>query len=184
MRIDVGQSADERLGSCIGIEIRSFRETADDGWPSFLPLWNEGPAELQRRTLRDVPLGQILSDLGEELEEAMLELARLFRGTDPIASEEDAEFHAIADGVELRVAQRRRRTARKGRGVPDLREIADVYLKAKAQRKPTTYTIARHWQVSESTAAKWVMRVRDETDLLPPPANGAPRPARRPKGSR
>lgn len=182
VRVDVGQSSDESLGDCIGIELRSFRESADGGWPDFLPLWNESPSALQRRTLRDVPLGQILTDLGEELEEAMLHLAQLFRADGLEPSEDDAEFQALADGIEQRVSQRRVRGPRKGRGVPDLSAIAEVYLKAKAQRKPTTRAVAAWGQVSDSTAAKWIMRVRQETKLLPAPANRAG--ARAPKGGK
>jgi len=178
VRIDVGES--KGRVECIGVELRAFREKSDGGWPPELPEWNQNPTPLLRRTLRDLPLGQILEDIGAEVQQAQLDLATLFRAEGLPPTEDDEEFRAIADGIEASVKRQRATGRKRGRGVPDLEAIAHVYRDAQARRRSTTKAIAKWGQVSDSTAAKWVMRVRKETDLLPAPTN-APR---QPRGRR
>lgn len=182
VRLDFGKTQRGELAECIGLEIRSFRES-DDAWPDFLPKFDEGPVQLQRRTLRDLPLGQMLDDLGEEILQIWTWWAESFR--QPIGdADDDAAAAADAEAIDRFVAdQRARKGKRQGRGIPDLAAIAAVYKDAMRRRESTTAAVAQWGTVSESTAAKWIMRVRRETDLLPPPTNRPQKRGRQQKGT-
>lgn len=61
-------------------------------------------------------------------------------------------------------------------GDEHFREVADVYTRAMADGFPPTTAVRTHWNVSKSTAAKWVARCRDD-GLLPKTSRGKARGA-------
>lgn len=100
------------------------------------------PAEWAKRAMRDVVDFMMLDDMRERLAE---------RGVDLPIPELDSATGGHPDaGV-----QRRRRLT------PDhLQEVADVYEKAQKAGEPPTRAVQYHFDVSHSTAAKWVGKAR------------------------
>jgi transposase len=64
-----------------------------------------------------------------------------------------------------------------------LQKVADVYQRAWVERKNPTEAVKDAFQVSYSTASKWVMRAR-EARLLPGTTRGVPAVYKRKGGKR
>ncbi len=139
---------------CCGLEIRSFRESGEE-WPPKLPRWDEDPPVLAATTLRQIPLGAILTAFREKAWEGTQKFAALIKGDDV---GDDIAAALLREAAVDRAPRRR--------GVPPLTEVAAVYTAAQQRRRPPTEAVRQHWLVAHSTAAKWVMRARSE-GLLP-----------------
>jgi hypothetical protein len=70
-------------------------------------------------------------------------------------------------------------------GMDHWRKVSVVYRKADATNKKGTRAVARHFGVTQSTAAHWVARCREpEIGLLPPTTRGKTRSYMPPKAGR
>jgi hypothetical protein len=144
---------------CVGLEIRSCRDGRED-WPPELPRWDEDPEILTATTLRQLALGEILTDLREEGWQQTEQFAQEIE-TEPT----DDETREIAAAMRRQASLDRR--PRRPRGIPPLADVAKVYSDAQARRANPTQAVAARWDAAYSTAAKWVMRARREGYLAP-----------------
>ena len=73
-----------------------------------------------------------------------------------------------------RVLQRQRSEGGRPRdwGPEHFAEVASIYLRAIESGEKPTQSVARHFKVEQSTAAKWVARARHEYRLLAPTERG------------
>ena len=156
---------------CVGIEMRSYRETGEE-WPPELPHWSEHPQVLTTTALRELPFATIIGELRREMAEGDIE----FYGW--LASL--PEYRSLADQESLR---RLRSAAARPRGAAEGRyaEVAEVYEKAWEDGQPPTRAVAAHFTISQSAAAKRVSRAR-QAGYLPLTTRGKPG-ARRQEGA-
>lgn len=152
---------DGRL-ECCGLEIRSFREGKEE-WPAKLPDWREARVPLTTKVLRDLNIAEIIRDLREDGYRQSMAFADQIEGDDELAE----EFRTAAS----------RARGRRRPGVAPLDEVAATYRSAYDKGESTTKAIAARFSVSDSTAAKWVMRARDAGAL--PPSGRKPRKGRK-----
>jgi len=155
---------------CTGLEVRSYRETAEE-WPPEMPLWSEDPPVLMTSLLRDLPLHSIVTDVRQELAERSAEFGS-WLGEQP-------EFSAAEDQARLRQGAARWVKPRGSAAV--LAETARVYDEAWAAGAPPTKAVAEHFTISDSAAAKRVSRARS-AGLLPATTRGKPSGRRRQLG--
>ncbi len=138
---------------CVGIDIRSFRQPRKQhlvGSASQLP--GTDPQAVSTSLLRSLPLGRILE--AKRTDHAGL-ASEMFR------EEPSRRWHAP-----------KRRRAKYG---PEhFAEVARVYREAFTRNRTPTRAVARHFEVSPTAAAKWVVRCRD-LGLLPKTTRGRAR---------
>ena len=164
-RFPSGSASTTKSASSGGLEIRSFRESGEN-WPPELPTWNEEPEVLTASTLRKLPIGAILQDLREAGFDRMGEFV------DWLDQQPEAEAREMA--TELQRSARRNRSPRP-RGIAPLDQVAAVYKQAQQRRDSPTTAVEAHWRVAYSTAAKWVMKARQEGHLPPAKVSKAKR---------
>lgn len=151
---------------CVGVDIRSCRETGQD-WPPELPLWSQTPPTLTWEVWRSLPVPTIVRDLRQHF--AQLD-ARWWR--------EMAEDPAMADNEGDRMELRRSAAKAEARvaGATALpssvyEEVARVYREAWQAGDNPTQAVATHFTLTASAAAKRVMRAR-QAGLLPATRKG------------
>ncbi len=147
---------------CVGVEVRSYRET-DEDWPPELPRWDEDPPPLTTSLLRGVPLHTIVTDIRRQEAAGSRELGQWMSDQPEFA---DA---AAQDGIRRAMA-----AWDLPRGAPEmLNETARVYSAAWRRGEAPTKAVAARFVISESAAAKRVSRAR-AAGLLPPTTRGRP----------
>lgn len=155
---------------CVGVELRSVPRPAGDEEAPGSP-WRGGrgrppevPSVLGTGVLRDLPLGRIVQDT----KRTQAAFRRWWAGRE---RERRPELLAKAKAWESQHAGGPR-----GYGLQRFQEVAQVYRAAQgpeaaAERAKPTTAVALHFQVTKSTAAKWVARAR-AMGLLPPARRG------------
>ncbi len=128
-----------------------------------------GPEPITSTFLRSLPVASVVDKaLGDHLD-FLTDVAE--RGGAIGMSEDTRERAAKARRRWERWTASRRGGPTPKYGPEHFEAIAATYTDALAARKPPTREVARHFQVSESTAAKWVARAR-ALGLLPKTTKG------------
>jgi hypothetical protein len=168
---------------CVGLEVGADFEASDA----------RDPPPLTSSALRRIKLAELIEEGARRYRDQLRELAEL---PGFLNSEPDPEGERLARRT--RTSARRRlpaatATTRRGRtgrpierGPEHLAQVAKVYAHAYRAGQRPTEAVRQEWQVSKTTAAKWVARAR-EAGLLGPTtqrrAGGVPiedRPRREP----
>jgi hypothetical protein len=139
-------------------------ERGDGEW-QCVGFWVSSPKgkPITASLLRSLPVG------------TLIDLARKMRA--------DADQHGARNEpadlerrAQLRHKELLRRRSEGGRprdwGPEHFAEVASIYLLALESGEKPTQSVARHFKVERSTAAKWVARARHEYGLLAPTARG------------
>ena len=167
---------------CVGFEIRAYRKDRDDtrvlNWQYPLPLasddgvddlvyWGsdddipgvgierKGVKPLTASWLREVPLGSLITDKRAGLTEAIqrvLKDAELSNRDRQRLSQRAEEYRASRRG--------NRRGGRKGYPTEHFAAVAEVYREAYVAGSNPTLAVAERFDISKSTAGKWVHRAR------------------------
>jgi hypothetical protein len=168
---------------CVGLEVGADFEAGNA----------PDPHPLTSSTLRRIKLAQLIEEGARHYRDRLHEQADL---PGFLNSESDPEGERLAGRIRTRArrrlpaataAARRGRTGRPvERGPEHLAQVAKVYVDAYRAGQHPTKAVGQTWQVSRTTAAKWVARARD-VGLLgatsPRRAGGVPienRPGREP----
>lgn len=129
-------------------------------------LIRDGPSEHITTTLmRSIPFGEVI----DELRRVWIELAerRRFSTGEYVNPELRGEF--------LKAFKKAGKVGRPPLYGPDhFEDVARVYREAFARGDPPTLSVADHWTVSKSAAAKWVARCRELGLLARNPGQGRP----------
>lgn len=147
---------------CVGIEMRSYRETGEE-WPPELPHWSDHPEVLTTTALRELPFATIVGDLRREVAEGDAEFYGWLAG--------QPEYRSPADQESLR--RLRSAAAQPRRAAGRYTEVAEVYQHAWQKGRPPTQAVAEHFTISQSAAAKRVSRAR-QAGYLPLTTRGRP----------
>lgn len=126
------------------------------------------PAPLTASVLRGVPLGELID---QTLFEHTKRLRRWAREAGPTGR----EARHLRDRVAAAEGSLGRAPGRPPEYSDDhFKLVADAYTRAWKINRPPRQAVATQWQVSPSTAAKWVARAR-KMGFLPPTKRGRPR---------
>lgn len=144
----------------------------EDDEDFYLPILSE-PHSLKAEILRKLHLSELveraIADYRESLEKAV--------EVDPSEWGPYAEiFEDLKEWAQEMlpaIEQRSKGTGRKGHPPERWVKVAAVYREAHAQRQPPTLAVANEFNVSKSTAAKYVAKAR-HLGLLPPTTRGKP----------
>lgn len=151
---------------CVGVDLRSCREPGET-WPEALPLWSDQPPPLTQKIWRGMPIMEMIRDVRQHLIQVEADfLQGIVDRTDPDVTHE----RRLAMLGELVALQQE---LAGGNALPGnvYEQVARVYRQAWMDGRRPTRAVAEHFTISDSAAAKRVMRAR-KAGLLPPTDKG------------
>lgn len=162
---------------CVGFDVRAFR-TLPDGRPAG--YFDRDPEPLLASRLREIPFRRLVNEHLEQFAEHLTDVSEQ-GGREALGVEKPLQALAHTPS--------RKRAGRRPEYGPDhFRDVARIYSAAyTAGLDSPTQTVADRFQVSKSTAAKWVAQARHQMGFLPPTSRGRAAgvvPAKKRKGKR
>lgn len=151
---------------CIGVEIRSFRKSNEE-WPPELPTWNEACPALTSDVWRALPIATIVRDLRLEMASASVATLGRLISSGEWSGEDERDLRRLRTAAAVPLA------ANSALPASLHEEVAHVYEAAWKAGDFPTQTVAEHFQISHSAAAKRVHRAR-AAGALPATTKGRP----------
>lgn len=153
---------------CVGVELRSCREPGE-AWPEMLPMWNQEPPTVTQKVWRGVPVLEMIRDVRRQLTEVDAGLLQSLVHSPDLQGDEEARLQLRRELAVLR------QHLAGPNALPGsvYEEVARVYRQAWSEGRAPTRAVAEHFTISESAAAKRVMRAR-RAGFLPPTEKGVP----------
>lgn len=151
---------------CIGVELRSFRKTGE-AWPPELPTWRESCPALTSDVWRALPIATIVRDLRLEMASSSVVTLSQMIDSGEWSGDDKRDLRRLRTAAAVPLA------ANSALPASLHEEVAQVYEAAWKDGRSPTQTVADHFQISHSAAAKRVHRAR-AAGALPTTTKGRP----------